>query len=255
MRDFPLDAWSSMPLDRYALGTPASKDSFCYRMEFGTPALCSMRGGNAAKHFIYWRQGESTWHFGDQYADEQDAWRNVRDGFTTAFRYAADGRLTDIDGIDALRSGPALTAKAISCYSPTVILPITSRDHVRAFIFHLSGDTASSLEPFAAHERLNQLVGDDERFAGWHPYEVSIFLYQWADSRPPTTAILKVAPGDGAMYWDDCLEGGYICVGWDDVGDLTNYVTEDDFRTAFETAYTAEYNGNRSKISAKAGEL
>ncbi|WP_030171371.1 hypothetical protein [Spirillospora albida] len=52
VRGFPPDEWTSMSLDEYALGTPVSKESFCYRMEFGTPALCSMRGGSAAKHII-----------------------------------------------------------------------------------------------------------------------------------------------------------------------------------------------------------
>jgi hypothetical protein len=30
----------------------------------------------------------------------------------------------------------------------------------------------------------------------------------------------KVAPGRDAIYWDDCLKGGYICVGWSKFGDL-----------------------------------
>lgn len=255
VHDFPLDAWPSMPLERYALGTPASKDSFCYRMEFGTPALCSMRGGHAGKHLIYWRKGDKSWYFGAGYDDEQEAWRNVRAGFAEAFGYAEEARLTDIDAIAALRSGPALTAKAISVYFPDAIIPINSRDHVRAFILHLSGDAATSLEAFAGHERLKQLIKADQRFSGWHPYEIATFLYGWADPRPITTTILKVAPGEHARYWDDCLAGGYICIGWDDVGDLTDFVSEEDYRAAFEDAYTGEYKGNRSKISAKANEL
>jgi 5-methylcytosine-specific restriction protein B len=82
-----------------------------------------------------------------------------------------------------------------------------------------------------------------------------MFLYEWADPRPPTTTILKVAPGENAKYWDECLAGGYICIGWEDVGDLSEYGSEEEFRAAFEGAYTAEYKGNKSKISAKANEV
>lgn len=255
VHDFPLDSWPLMPLERYALGTSSSKDSFCYRMEFGTPDLCSMKGGHAGKHLIYWRRGDDSWYFGPGYDNEQDAWDGVRAGFVEAFGHAAEGRLTDIDTVAALRSGPALTAKAISVYFPETILPVSSRDHVRAFIFHLSGNAATSLEAFAAHERLKELIDADERFAGWHPYEVAMFLYGWADPRPVTRTILKIAPGEQARFWDDCRTGGYICVGWDDVGDLTDFVSPDDYRTAFEDAYSDEYKGNKSKISAKANEL
>ncbi|GLZ04329.1 hypothetical protein Acsp03_17950 [Actinomadura sp. NBRC 104412] len=40
-----------------------------------------------------------------------------------------------------------------------------------------------------------------------------IFLSGWVDPRPGTATILKVAPGDGARYWGDCLAGGSIFVG------------------------------------------
>ncbi|GAA4306527.1 hypothetical protein GCM10023178_14550 [Actinomadura luteofluorescens] len=252
VRDFPLDAWPTMHLERYALGTDVYKDSFCYRMEFGTPELCSMRGGHAGKHIIYRRKKEATWRYPSEYDNEQEAWEKVRAGFVKAFETMRAGHLTDIDAIDSLRPGPALTAKAISCYLPGALLPITSRDHVRAFIFHLSGESAH-LDAFAAHDRLKQVIDDDKRFDGWHPYEIGIFLYDWADPRPAGTTILKVAPGENARFWDECLSGGYICIGWEDVGDLTEFGSEDEFRAAFAEAYN--YKGNKSKISAKANEV
>lgn len=252
--DFPIDVWPDMRLDQYALGTDVSKRSFCYRMEFGTLGLCSMKGGHAGKHIIYRRKKEQSWKYPTKYDDELGAWEDVRSGFVQAFETVRAGRLAEIDAIDALRPGPALTAKAVSCYFPSEILPIASRDHVRAFILHLSGDS-TQLEAFAAHERLKELIDADKRFAEWHPYEVMFFLYEWADPRPSTSTILKVAPGESAKYWDECLKGGYICIGWDAVGDLTEFGSEEEFRAAFEESYSAEYQGNKSKISAKANEL
>ncbi|MFI0480870.1 hypothetical protein [Actinomadura sp. 9N215] len=82
-----------------------------------------------------------------------------------------------------------------------------------------------------------------------------MFLYSWADPRPKATTVLKVAPGENAAYWDECLAGGYICIGWEDVGDLTEFGSKEEFRVAFEEAYYATYRGNKSKISAKANEL
>jgi 5-methylcytosine-specific restriction protein B len=165
VRDFPLDAWPTMPLERYALGTDVYQDSFCHRMEFGTGALCSMRGGSAAKHIIFRRKKEGVWRYPSDYGDEQDAWENVRAGFIEAFDTIQAGRISDIDTIASIRPGPALTAKAISCYFPGALVPVTSRNHVRAFIFHLSGER-TQLDAFAAHERLKQLIDDDARFEG-----------------------------------------------------------------------------------------
>src|SRR5436305_668013 len=71
---FPLDAWHAMPLDRYALGQGNTQDTFCWRIEFGTPHVGSIRRGSARKHLIY-RQSDGKWYFYRQsYKDESDAW-------------------------------------------------------------------------------------------------------------------------------------------------------------------------------------
>lgn len=35
------------------------------------------------------------------------------------------------------------------------------------------------------------------------------------------------APGSGGCAWEDCRENGYICLGWDDLGDLSKYKNRD----------------------------
>ncbi|MFC4059519.1 McrB family protein [Planomonospora corallina] len=134
------------------------------------------------------------------------------------------------------------------------MLPIYGREHVRHFVSLLSGEDASKLEPFEAHARLKQLVDQIDHFRGWHGREIASFLYWWSDPRQ-SAAVVKIAPGSDAQYWQECLEGGYICVGWDDVGDLTAYPAEDDFLEAFRAAYSKEYKDNQSKITTKAREL
>ena len=74
----------------------------------------------------------------------------------------------------------------------------------------------------------------------------------------PLPRMVKVAPGFNANFWQECLQGSYICVGWDDLGDLKNYPTEADFKEAFEKAYpykNKKGKPSRSKMSAKANEL
>ena len=63
----------------------------------------------------------------------------------------------------------------------------------------------------------------------------------------------KIAPGEQAKYSSDCLKGGYICVGWDDVGDLSQFSDKDEFVETFKAHYP--YNGNQSQVTKKSNEV
>ncbi len=63
--------------------------------------------------------------------------------------------------------------------------------------------------------------------------------------------VVKIAPGEQAKYWDDCRNGGYICVGWDEVGDMTQFASFAEFRKAFAVARPS----TPGHITTKAKEL
>lgn len=73
------------------------------------------------------------------------------------------------------------------------------------------------------------------------------------DDLAPLPRVVKVAPGHEADRWTECRDGGYICVGWDDVGDLRQYDDYDAFAEAF--AETNPYDGNASAQTKKGREL
>src|SRR4051812_38938152 len=60
--------------------------------------------------------------------------------------------------------------------------------------------------------------------------------------------VLKVAPGEDAKLWDDCLAHGYIRVGWEELGDLRGYASRDDVRRRFSELYPTLYNGNSATV-------
>jgi len=249
---FPLADWPSLPVERYALGPPDSKASLCYRLEFGSPELGSIRGGSARKLIIYARGDGSGWFYDPTFESHQAAWEAVRSGFVRAFELARQGEVGAVDDIDALRSGPAVTAKAVFVYHPGELLPIYSQVHLRHFLERLADGNPASLTPLSANRRLLDLLRDTGLFDGWHPVEVMYFLYWWADPRA-APAIVKIAPGEGARLWPECRDGGFICVGWDQVGDLEAFASEEDFRAAFAEHFP--YNGNLSTVTRKAREV
>lgn len=70
---------------------------------------------------------------------------------------------------------------------------------------------------------------------GWTTIELGYFLYQLF---PPERAVslVKIAPGEQARLWDECLAGGYICVGWDEVEDLRSFGSKEEFEQRFTDA-------------------
>ena len=45
------------------------------------------------------------------------------------------------------------------------------------------------------------------------------------------------APGENASKWQDCQEKGIICIGWDDLGDLSQYDTIEDIQSKLQEIY------------------
>jgi len=72
--------------------------------------------------------------------------------------------------------------------------------------------------------------------------------------QPAARQIVKISPGEGAKYWDECRKNGYICVGWGDVGDLREFKSQEAFREKFGELYAEGY-GHEATTSRKANEL
>ena len=65
---------------------------------------------------------------------------------------------------------------------------------------------------------------------------------------PPhgSVRIFKIAPGEKACFWEKCRVGGYICVGWDQVGDLMKYDSIDELKPVFgqRCSYSPSWKAN-----------
>ncbi|MEP7228030.1 MAG: AAA family ATPase, partial [Gemmatimonadales bacterium] len=245
---FPIHEWPELPLERYALGTTVD-DSFCKLMEFRTPALGGIGGGSALKHLIY-QKGDGSWYYRPEYANEGDAWDAVRAGFVRGFELAREGRWDDIDEVPSIKPAASLRGKSFFTYFSEQLLPIYATGF-QAHFFKLLGGQGAAPNGVGGCRALFTLAQATGQFEGWHPIHIAQFLRAWSDPRVGKR-IVKIAPGNGAEFWEACREGGYICVGWDEVGDLKRFESQEDFKRAFAEAYP-DYAP--SKGSAKANEL
>ena len=254
---FPLDGWPTLTLERYALGQKNSEDTYCRWLEFRSNDLGSMSGGSAMKMVIFKRKDQDGWYYPEQhFTSLETAWETLRSSFVEAFRLAKEGEWESIDSLPALEYGPALKVKSLHVYFPAEVLPIYSRDALQHFLRALGESDAETrnIERVVLNRRLLARLRAIPELNGWSTNEIAFFLYDILNPRE-VRRVVKIAPGENAKYWPECLQGGFICLGWGEVGDLNVFENKSAFKVEFEKKYGAIYNNSKSKISAKANEL
>ncbi len=221
--EFPMDSWSDLPLEQYALGVDRTRSTFCWLMEFGTPHLGSMGGGSAKKHIMYRQQSGEWWMASSlQHLAPGQAWEKLRDEFGEAFNALRERRFEALGDLGTLRHGQSLVTKALAGYFPDQFLPISSTRHLQHFIRILGAEPESGAPSWDLNRQLFDLTRADPAMGHWDPVQVERFLYTHFDPREQHD-VIKIAPGEQAFLWPECLRDGVIRVGWDGTTDLTRY--------------------------------
>ncbi|MFI0542704.1 McrB family protein [Streptomyces sp. WSLK1-3] len=246
LSQFPLEEWAQLPLERYALGQgapPESGPTYCRLMEFGTPHLGSIKGGSAAKHIMY-HHNSGEWRLAAPLRgmDPQDAWAELRGQFVRAFEAVGAGDFEALDDLEVLRCGPTLVTKSLATYFPQQFLPIYATEHMRTFVTLLGGEAQAGVPAARTNRQLRELVRTRQEFEGWTGQEVMRFLYKHFNPRQRT--IWKVAPGERGRLWDECRDGGFICVGWDELGDLGQYQSDTELQQALDAHWPRSSGGS-----------
>lgn len=248
---FPLAAWPELPVEHYALGERFEGGGVCRWLEFITKPVASMSGGSSHKHLIFRSNTDRAWRFPKGFSSIEEAWGAVRAGFVEIFDLAARGDIDEADDVVVLTGAAALRTKALFMYFPQQLVPVCSNRHVKHFLEAL-GVAQVSMSPIRANRELLKALREVPELADLSTQELGFFLYHWADPRS-TVRVVKIAPGELARYWDDCLANSYICLGWDRVGDLSQFDSKESFREVFRTHYP--YNGSAQQVSRKANEV
>ena len=256
---FPRDRWPEMQLTAYAVGQDDSSETFCRWMEFKAVHLGSIKGGSSRKLIIYKRKSRPGWHYDEvAFSSVEQAWDTVRGQFVAAIDHAANNEWAAIDDLEALKPGQALLVKTLHLYVSEEILPIYSRDHLRHYLGLVDRPEANdaSLSAVALNRALlAELRALDTRQRS--TATLARFLYRHF---PPESIArwFKISPGRQAEFWEECRAGGFVCVGWDEIGDLREFGSKEEYRQAFDAAYgagTGAYNDRPQIIARKANEL
>lgn len=246
---FPRSAWQSMPVEDYALGQ-GNSDVVCYWIEFKTKPVASMSGGSSHKHLIFKRVAKGVWQYPNEYSSIEEAWIAVRAGFIEILDLASRGEYNKSDDVRVLTGAQAARAKLLYLYFPDDLIAVTSKEAIDHFLQALGETPLPSV--IRANRQLLAALRAVPELATWSTQELGFFLYHWNDPRT-SMKVTKIAPGELAKFWDDCRENSYICVGWDEVGDLADFESKEAFREVFREHFP--YKGAEATVSRKANEL
>jgi 5-methylcytosine-specific restriction enzyme B len=234
---FPASGLADLTLEQYSLGLEPMENSFCYWLEFKTKELGSIQGGSAFKFLVFFDKDGKNFRFADRFKTKEDAFASVKSGILELVRLGNEGRFAECENVPPFTTMAVIRGKILNMYYPEQFLPIFSVDHLKDFCLQLevSANYDSQASMILALLKFRQ---ENPLFSEWTNDKFFNFLY---DKFPPTTQFWKVAPGENARLWQQCHEGGFICVGWKEIGDMRQFTD----LAVFKDKYRELHGSNR----------
>lgn len=247
--EFPLESIKDMELDKYALGK--RQGSLSWWIEYNSTELGSIKGGTAHKHKIFFSIKEDKWVYPKEFENETEAWSELR---TQLYKYIKEFNVESYvvpEENNIIYSMNMVRTKLLYMYYPDKFLPMYSLEHIISALefFGYSKEKIMHWDSVKANIELKKLQKNDEIFKTWNSFKFMRFIYNMIIRN---SKIYKIAPGEEAKFWNECLNNGYICIGWDEIGDIRNYADYNEFKFKFAQIYT---NYDKSKMTQKANEL
>lgn len=231
LEKFPREKLKAMALEEYALGR-TKRDSFCWWLEYNTSELGGIKGGSANKHIIYFSKKHQEWRFPDQFDTVEQAWLALRDDIVEligAYDYVEPDTLSE-DNL--LQNANMLKGKILFVYHPEKFIPFYNKEHLHAVLKALNVPETQwkGKDTVECNLLARKHLNDQEPFREWSPIKIGRFFVEYVMKEE---TYLKVAPGENANQWLQCLEEGIISIGWNEVGDITQYPDYEEFKSAF----------------------
>ena len=217
-----LERLKTMSLEEY---TNLENSSFCYWIERVTSKIGGIGGGSSYKFGIFKKKGEGnpigfrrtdgqySWH--SKYGESaEEAYASIKNLVITIAKAATDEEWSKIDGLDL---GHSVKWKIASLYTDKIV-HIFKKSDLQTIAKKLGIEKkkpkTSDIYSFLLSKKQD---ADIETF--------SRSLYQLRESNKK---YWMYAPGEQARLWDTFVHSGEMGLGWDNLGDLTQYSDKDE---------------------------
>ena len=241
---FPLEKIRNMKLDEYT--NLNRENSFCYWLESKTVELGSIWGGSSYKFGIYRydkrpdnpsvvvSDEEYAWYKKYNASNRNEAFEIVLKAIVTIAESALSGNLEAIE--DENTFGNVIKWKIAFLYANEMLLPIYKRDMLEKAASKLGYSDSAKAKIYELQHFLMSQKGGKDLFDF---YDELLAIIE-AEPSNKKTKVWLFAPGENACMWDECKESQTMCLGWDLIGDLSEFNNKEELTKALQVAYQKE---------------
>lgn len=247
---FPLAKLKDLSIDQFVQGT--DDNSFCYWLEFKKIGF-GIGGGNASKFGIYKTKnkeeivyatgyGKNKTYLDDQSA--KDYFADLLNKILKALDYTREDQIDKIRELEIPMWNMVLQ-KILGIYYPEKFLTIGSPTVLIKCAKELGIQNIehSSDNSILINYECKKAISKNPQFSKWSYEKIGTFIWETFDGenkkrkRKESKQYWLYAPGENAYLWDEFYEGGILGLGWDEIGDLSQYKSRDEIKKALVDAY------------------
>lgn len=238
---FPFENLGNMTLEQYT--NLDKSNSFCYWVEAKLSELGSIWGGSSLKFGIYkFRQTPSdtircvhdesyAWYAKYRATTADTAFSIVRDAIVKIASLVKEDKLEEIDDVSEL--GNVYKWKIAFLYSEERLIPYYNAEMLKIICRHYGMNGVDTAKTSEMQRFLMQKRGKED------VYEHADKMYeviQEANKHSGNTVWLY-APGENAKRWNRCTKDSIMCLGWDEIGDFSQYDSRNAIVKAMQQVY------------------
>ena len=238
LQQFPIERLGDMTLEEYT--NLNREDSFCYWLEVKTQELGSIWGGSSYKFGIYRydkrpdnpsvivSDEEYAWYKKYAALDRTEAFKVVLNAIVNIAESASKGNFENIEEDDTF--GTVVKWKIAFLYANETLFPFYKRDMLETLASKFGHSNPSKAKIYELHRFLMTQKGNKD-------------LYDFCDElvkieeQSNNKKYWLYAPGENASKWTRCQEQGIMCIGWDELDDLSKLESVEDARVKLREAY------------------
>ncbi len=234
---FPIEKIKNLSLDEYVQGT--DKNSFCYWLEF-KEILFGIGGGNASKFGLYKAKEDGNYYIYQgknkkQLTDIelQETFEKIKTGIVLALEYAKNNEIEKISTIE-IPVWNMVLQKILSIYFPEKFLTIGSAEALIkcAEAIGLKNISLTKENSIQINYECKKVLSNLEEYKNWHYEKLGSFIWEIYGQNNKLNNDNKnywlLSAGQNSRLWNDFCKDEFCAIGWDDLGDLTQYKSKDE---------------------------
>lgn len=245
LQQFPIENLENMTLEEYS--NLNRDNSFCYWLEAKTKELGSIWGGAAYKFGIFKfdrtpKDDNLKYAHDENYSwssrlgsTSEEAFTNVRKAIVKIANHARNAEWVEIEKMKEL--WPITTWKIAFLYSNEQLLPIYDKDGwLIPLATHFGLTDAKKHSRTDLYNFLLKEKGDKDLYIFYD----ELLAIMEAEKSKLKNKVWLFAPGENACMWDECKESQTMRLGWDLIGDISEFENREELIKALQMAYGKE---------------